>query len=102
MDIRCRKTDCKYNEGLVCKSDKTKIEPNLNCSIYKKDIAKQTDISKNIFEGDYKIAPYKHNKKLCLECDADCLFNKNKNCIANGITINDVEDNPLCITYMKK
>ena len=102
MDIRCRKTDCVYNELLTCRADKIEIKDELECACYKKDSEKEIDISKQIFEGEPEIAPYRHNKDLCLKCKADCLFNNNHNCIANGITVNDVNDCALCITFMKK
>ena len=102
MDIRCRKTDCKYNELLACKADKIDITDNINCASYEKVPGKARDISKQIFESTPEIADYVHNKKMCLECKADCLFNKDKECIANGITVNDIKDKPLCITFCRK
>ncbi len=102
MDIRCRKTDCVYNNLLTCMANKIVILDDLDCDTYQKDETKKRDISKQIFEGEPQIAPYRHNKDMCLECKADCLFNKQRDCIANGITINDVSDNAICITYMKK
>ena len=102
MDIRCRKTDCEYNEMLTCRVKELKVSEKLECLSYKKHPDKARDISKEIFETTPQIASYRHNKDLCLECRADCLFNKSKNCIANGITVNDIKDCPICITFMKK
>lgn len=102
MDIRCRKTDCKYNELLTCNANKIIIDDNFGCKSYERVADKAKDISKQIFSQTPEIADYRHNKDMCLQCKADCLFNKSKICIANGITINDVKNEPECITYMKK
>lgn len=102
MDIRCRKTDCEFNERLTCNSKEILIDNNIVCKSYIKVAEKARDISKQIFEETPEIGDYKHNKDMCLKCKAECIFNKNKECIANGITLNDIDDIPKCITFSKK
>jgi hypothetical protein len=47
------------------------------------------------------VAEYRHNKKLTLRCKAHCLFNNQCKCIANGITVNPINEVPKCITFLK-
>ena len=104
MDIRCRKTNCKYNKDLTCTSKKITINKKLDCLEYKQEKGKGAkDFSKLIFsDNPPKVADYRHIKDLCLTCQANCIFNKNNHCIANGITINAALSNePRCITFMK-
>ena len=102
MDIRCRKTDCKYNDFLTCTAPNITITNKIICDMYEKGKEK-IDISKQIFsETPPEIKDYKHLRDMCLVCQTDCLFNREGNCIANGITINDIHNSAKCITYAKK
>ena len=104
MDIRCRKTNCKYNKDLTCMSQKITINKKLECIEFKKEIGKGLkDFSKLIFsENPPKVADYRHIKDLCLTCQAKCIFNQHNHCIANGITVNAAcSPEPKCMTFMK-
>ncbi len=102
MDIRCRKTNCRYNDKLTCRANQIPISKKLICESYSFKEGSGEDISRKIFSSDNppQVSPYLHNKKVNLTCEAKCLFNNNGKCIANGITINDCP-NPKCITHMK-
>lgn len=104
MDIRCRKTNCKYNKDLTCTAKNITISNRLDCLAFESEKGKGIkDFSKLIFtENPPKVANYRHIKDLCLHCDAKCIFNKDHHCISNGITINTaVSKDPKCITFMK-
>ena len=103
MDLRCRKTTCKYNKDLTCLAKEINISEKFICSSFKEDTTKkEKDFSSLIFtEKPPIVADYKHIKDACLKCHAKCLFNKNFKCIANGITINAPNNTPKCITFMK-
>lgn len=104
MDLRCRKTGCKYNKDLTCCANKINISQKLVCLEYQNEKGKGIkDFSKLIFtENPPKVADYKHIKDMCLSCEAKCLFNKNNRCLSNGITINAALSNePKCMTFMK-
>ena len=103
MDLRCRKTNCKYNKNLTCLATQISITEKSVCNSFKEDKTKEEiDFSSLIFsKTPPKIADYKHIKNACLTCKAKCLFNKNYNCIANGITVNAPNKTPICITFMK-
>ena len=103
MDLRCRKTNCKYNNNLTCKANNIEITNKMVCSKYQKEANKNIDISKHIFDSESPfIADYKHLKVFNLQCNCDCLFNKDGKCISNGITINELNEKPKCISYAKK
>ena len=89
MNISCRKTKCKFNNNYVCTSKNIFIQKNLNCAYYE-PVKKENlqDVSKTMFEIAPEIAPYKHNKKTNIFCEADCIFNKNNRCVSNGIFVN--------------
>ena len=104
MDLRCRKTGCKYNCDLTCMAKSVSINKKFICETYEEDKYKEKDFSSLIFsDTPPKIADYRHLKDICLRCDAKCLFSKQNRCIANGITINSAltPDTPKCITFMK-
>ncbi len=102
MDIRCRKTNCRYNDRLTCRAKEINISEKTICKDYSYTDS-SIDISKKIFESDEppKVSPYRHNKKITLNCSAKCLFNENGKCIANGITLCDSNKTAKCITFMK-
>ncbi len=114
MDIRCRKTTCKFNNFNTCMAKSIVINNDVNCSSYEiskdllekntldeDDLLKTEDKSKKLFRKTPKIAPFRNRKKLEIHCKADCLFNVNGICKANGITINDL-DYPICMGYLPK
>ncbi len=104
MDLRCRKTKCKFNKDLTCMADKILISEKYLCESYKKSNEhSMQDFSSKIFSDETpKIADYRHLKNACLNCRAKCLFNDNGECFANGITVNGTNtETAKCITFMK-
>lgn len=104
MDLRCRKTTCKYNNCLTCTAKKIDISSKRDCEMFEKDGKKEEiDFSNLIFtDNPPKITDYKHMKDMCLTCKAHCLFNHEGRCVSNGITVNSaVTRDPKCTTFMK-
>lgn len=104
MDLRCRKTTCKYNDNLTCKAKTIDISSKRDCKMFEKDRKKEElDFSNSIFsDTPPKITDYRHLKDMCLVCQARCLFNHEGKCVSNGITINSATTRePKCITFMK-
>jgi len=103
MDIRCRKTTCRYNDRLTCRANKIIVDKKLSCLEYCYQEGKGIDVSKLIFERKepFEPSPYRHNKTLSLMCEAKCLFNKEGHCIANGITVGDSPKHAKCFTFAK-
>lgn len=106
MDIRCRKTTCKYNKKHTCFAKEIHVTDGVICSTYNKDNQikednKAEDISKTMMQKPPKESPHRDRKTIKLSCSANCLFNKDSKCNANGITVNDLGE-PYCMGYLKK
>ena len=104
MDIRCRKTSCKYNNKYTCMAREILIRKNCVCQQFQKDFAKPVvDKTKKIFTDDPPIyAPQRDSATIGIDCKASCLFNDGGKCVANGITLNDIKEEPLCVTFLRK
>ena len=106
MDIKCRKTSCKYNNAYTCVAKSINIGQCAECDTFDADMNKKAkDFSKNMFEADTEnYSNSRHIKDVHLSCDKlDCLFNKDKYCSANGITVIDEgEGQTACSTFIKE
>ena len=102
MDIKCRKTNCTHNKGLTCQAKSITIGGDAECKAYEKD-DNAHDFSKNMFEADTEhYENSRHIKDIKLTCNKEsCLFNKDNNCTANGITVLDEKNATQCGTYLK-
>lgn len=102
MDIRCRKTSCKYNKMQTCQASEILINEEIICSTFVKDENKlEIDKSKSIFEETPQFARQRNVKTMKIGCKTDCIFNDNGKCTANGIFVNSLIE-PYCMTYLKK
>lgn len=102
MDIRCRKQDCKFNDRFTCTAKSLKVSFQGGCDIYEKTEKKVTDTTKKLFSHLPEYAPQRDVKNFKIECCASCILQKEGRCIANGITINDWKEKPVCMTIVKK
>lgn len=102
MDIRCRKLNCKYNDRFTCRAKSLLVKKDGNCAVYEKTDKEVEDTSKNIFSRVPNYAPQRDVKRFKIECNAPCVLKKEGRCIANGITINDWKEKPVCMTIVKK
>lgn len=101
MDLRCRKTQCLYNHKYTCTAKSIKINKKIICSTYVKRNKEEPDTSRFIFDRAPDYAPQRESKTADIECCANCLFNQNKCCEANGITVNSIGEKPYCVTYLQ-
>ena len=102
MDIRCRKLNCKYNDRFTCRAKELLVKRDGNCAVYEKTDKEVHDVSKSLFSKNHNYAPQRDVKRFKIECDAPCILKKEGRCIANGITINDWKEKPVCMTIVKK
>lgn len=106
MDIKCRKTSCKFNDAYSCVAKNVDISGGVQCRTFDPDMTrKPEDFSKNMFEADMEnYSNSRHLREVNLFCQAgDCLFNCSGNCRANGITVLDEgEGCTQCGTYIKQ
>ena len=101
MDIRCRKTNCEFNDRYTCKAKRIEVSDKAVCKKFVKG-NKTVDRTKNMFDEPPKYAPQRDSKTIGIECCAHCLFNVDRDCKANGITLNDLKSKPCCITFLRK
>ncbi len=105
MDIKCRKTSCKFNNSYSCEARGVCITRDTECGSFEPDNSKPAvDFSKNMFEADMEYSNSRHICNVNLECNScDCLFNENKKCMANGITVIDEgQGQTACGTFIKR
>ena len=95
-DLKCKRQDCEYNKNWNCSLKKLEIKQDTSCDRYRKT---EKDI-----ENEEKINQPAIRKNIKVECGANCLFNKDSNCEANGITVqtNNNISCPNCCTFMPK
>ena len=103
MDIRCRKTQCKFNDRHTCKAHSILIDQQDLCKTYFPKEGKPTpDTSKKMFRKTPEYAPQRDTRKMKIDCKNKCVLNKEGRCVANGITINDIGSKPCCMTVVQK
>lgn len=102
MDLKCKKMICKHNDGCACMSKRILVGRNCECTTFEKsddlDEKQTQDISKNMFEVAPDLHPFRHNKNINIECNAECLFNNEGHCKANGISVMNGKNSGVCIT----
>lgn len=102
MDIKCRKLTCEYNDNWVCKAKAIDITSKTVCETF---VAIEKEVKDNT-KDMFTIAPiyenYRHIKDVKLGCNAKCFFNKNGECMSNGITVLCGTTKPICGTFLKK
>ena len=106
MDLKCKKLNCKNNDRYSCMKEKICVSRSAECDSYEiiqeLDDGQMQDASKDMFETAPDYHPYRHKKDVEIECGADCLFNQNTKCRANGISVCDLSKCALCTTFIKK
>lgn len=102
MDLKCRKTTCKYNNCYTCQAKNISISNKPTCETFDNDETKTVqDTSRCMFEEAPTYAPHREKKSLKVACSAKCLFNESGFCVANGLTINPINECPYCMTFIK-
>ena len=107
MDLYFKKLDCVYNKEFGCVAKGIMVKHNLTCATYEKNenlpTEQKQNVSKTMFEIAPQYHPFRHNKNIDIKCEAkQCLFNKNGDCISNGITIQRSDFKAYCSTAIKE
>lgn len=105
MDLKCKKTTCRFNHNYSCTAKDILIGKDTECTTYERSNKKSPknlqDVSKNMFETAPEIDPYRHIRSVNINCNAkNCIFNKDGKCNANGITVLEGKTIGLCGTYI--
>ncbi|MBE5734832.1 MAG: hypothetical protein E7361_00040 [Clostridiales bacterium] len=106
MDLKCKKLDCEHNDKYSCMKDTIQVTGSAECDSYVKDgkvrEGQTQNASRDMFEVAPDYHPYRHKRQVDIECGAECLFNINNHCRANGISVCNCKDIALCTTFIKK
>ena len=98
MNIRCRKINCKFNHAGTCHAREVWVCRSANCETFQKDYDK-VDL-----ELASELTPTMPNN-VPLRCTAaNCLFNHDCRCGANGIAVvaNDRKNQADCATCIER
>lgn len=95
FDLKCKKVDCEYNKNYNCRANEIEIEKSTECETYKKS---------DEVETVEKIDQPPIRKNIEVGCSANCLFNRQFECAANGITVEPCvgENCPNCSTFLPR
>ena len=92
-DLKCKRKGCEFNENCNCTAKNVEVTKDTSCKTYKP--------SENNEAGDEKISQPPIRKDIKVGCKAECIFNKEEVCMANGITVQTCENKacPSCCTF---
>ena len=102
-DLRCAMRDCGHNRAFCCAAREIQVDEKAECDTYKPSDEKPDRDNDNImFEFGVDVGPdeIRNTKIYCGACK--CLFNKEKRCVANGISVVSEKRDALCSTYISK
>ncbi len=104
MDIVCRKYSCTHNRNMKCERKHLGVSKNADCADIAIDPSKPVeDVSKDMFEHEPEIAPFRHCKCIDIKCNASkCLFNNSGECMSNGIFVGSAKTKAPCNSYQEK
>lgn len=96
-DLKCKRMDCEYNKNCNCTVNDLKIDSDTSCGSYHK--SNEAEVGEVEKVGQPAV-----RKDIEVDCTANCLFNKDCICEANGITVQTCSDKtcPNCCTFMPK
>lgn len=88
FDLKCKRTRCTYNKNCNCTAKKIDVDKKTECTTYTP--SNEAEVGEVEKVGQPPI-----RKDIKVGCSADCIFNSDKKCTANGITVQTC-DNPQC------
>lgn len=96
VDLKCKRVGCEFNKNCNCGAKKVLVDEKTNCTTYTKDLTKENEkdvdsIPMPLVRSDVKTY-----------CKAKCVFNRQGECVANGITVCTENRFPECSTFMPK
>ncbi|MDR0426615.1 MAG: DUF1540 domain-containing protein [Clostridiales bacterium] len=98
-DLKCGLKSCRYNKGYSCCSDEISVDSGTDCRTFSPDPNKRG----NLFEAGEEFVPADYSVDTAVACTAECVFNKQEKCVANGITVmSEGEQDAVCLTFMRR
>ena len=93
IDLKCKCTMCRHNSNCNCKANNIEVTQNTLCSAYAEKRRGDAEYADEILEPLVR-------KSTEVECHARCMFSKDGICVANGITVGDINNNATCETFL--
>lgn len=96
FDIKCKRQGCVYNKNCNCTSKDIEVNKKAECKTYKPSNEAEVGEVEKIDQPAIR-------KDISVSCKADCLFNNEDICIANGITVQTCSNAscPNCCTFKR-
>ncbi|MCL2822345.1 MAG: DUF1540 domain-containing protein [Firmicutes bacterium] len=107
-DLKCSMGSCEFNKGYSCCAKQISIGENTACTSFSPrqnsaqgdQAAAKTEPS--FFEAGSDFVAANYGTDTSVGCDAGCIFQKQNNCTANGITVMKAHGKAECLTFIKK
>ena len=80
-DLKCKRVGCKYNKNCNGTAGSVEVKKDTICKTY--EPSKNFDAKK----AEEKVGQPPARKDIDVKCKAECIFNTNCVCTANGITV---------------
>lgn len=99
-DLKCKRVGCVYNKNCNCTANEVEVKKDTTCKTY--EPSNEAEVGEVEKVGQPPI-----RKDIDVLCKADCIFNTNYVCMANGITVQTQKKSggercnscPICCTY---
>jgi len=97
-DLKCALSECEYNQAYCCCAKSIDVSSDTGCNTFV-----QSTKRKNLFEMGDDFAKRNYEVDTNVKCKANCIFNKEDICNANGITVlGDLTHEAVCATFMQR
>lgn len=96
-DLKCKRKGCVHNKNCNCTANIVEVKSDTGCKTFapsnEAEIGEVEKVGQPAIRKDIEVA-----------CHADCIFNSNSVCTANGITVQTCDNitEPNCCTYQPK
>lgn len=97
VDLKCKKIDCIHNSNCNCYARYINVDKQTYCESFR-----HSHREKQTAEVSDEIVQPIVRPSVEVECKANCVFNSDGTCKANGITIYCDNNDPECSTFLPK
>ncbi len=96
-ELKCKRQSCSYNKNCNCTAKRVEIKADTACKTF------QPSNEAEVGEVE-KVGQPPIRKNIEVGCHADCIFNTDEICTANGITVQTCNNPscPICCTFMPR
>jgi len=97
-DLKCGMSACVRNKAYSCVAKTIRVSGRTDCKTYTPSEEKR----RSLMEAGEDFATRNYSVDTEVKCDAKCVFNRDRVCYANGITVMSGKSaDALCFTFIK-